>query len=338
MIKISDIFERHKKDKDKSSDTSKKVLPQDTSCIKPTDTKIDKSDKIEEEKISQRVADLVSNLTDLAFKIYVPDGLTLDLIGRLKNTIFEILEFKDFEDEFLKIFFADYPQLNQYLYYNVVNTCILALEVGKALKYDKNKLFNLGIGAFLHRIGLTKFLDIIFKNKELTKKERLAIKTHPLVGIKILENFKTEFEEVVFKIVEQCFERIDRRGYPFRISEPIEEAQIVNLAQKYESLTHRRTWRKNLSLLAAIKAIIEDKGLVDKKIKKALIERVGFYPPNTYVQLNTKQMAVVIKTNFKNPLRPILKIIQDTPDNKTQQEKIIDLAKYTHFYIEKVLE
>ncbi|MCM8786456.1 MAG: HD domain-containing protein [Candidatus Omnitrophica bacterium] len=330
MIKISDIFDKHKKNKIENKEKAKDLIS------KTTDAPVSYSEG-DQESVSLQVINITTNLIDLALKIYKPNALNLDLINKLKNCINMLVEFKNLEDDFLKVFFKDYPEDSTYLVYHIANTSILSLEVAKTLKYDNERLFYLGLGAFLHKIGLTTILDITLEDSQLEQAKSEKIKTHPLVGSKILKEFEKEFDSTTIKIVEQSFERIDKSGYPLGIDEPIPEAQIVNIVQVYESLVHKRNYREKFNPLKAMKIIIEDKGFVNNKIKKALIERVGFYPPNTLVLLNTKEEAIVIATNFKNPLRPIVKKISTQNKIQITEPKIINLAKDTHFYIEKIL-
>lgn len=330
MIKISDIFEKYRKDKEKKE----KSLPSDSKKETPSIEVHSAFEIISEEKIHQKIVTFYENLISIASKIYKPNAISLDLIKELKNKISQLIEINDLESQdLLKLFFKDYPNIKDYLYYNVVNTTILSLEVAKALNFERERLFNLGLGAFLHKIGLVEFLDLVLKESQLDNKEKEKIKNHPLIGSKILKNFEKEFDPIVIKIVEQSFERTDKKGYPFEI-EPIEEAQLVNLIQKYESLLHKRTWRKNFSPLQVMKIIIEDKGFVNSKLKKVLIEMVGFYPPNTFVRLNTKEEGIVIKTNFQNPLRPFVKLLFDSHKQKLKEPKEVNLAINTNFYIE----
>ncbi|MCM8830752.1 MAG: HD domain-containing protein [Candidatus Omnitrophica bacterium] len=330
MIRISDIFDKHKKNKNENKDKIENSTP------KKSETVFSEFQYKKEDKLSQKITDINNELIDLALKIYKPKAINLDLINNLKCSINKLIEFKDLEDDFLKVFFLDYPESSSNFAYHIANTTILSLEVAKALNFEQNRLFNLGLGAFLHKIGLIEFLDINLEDFQLDEIKDERIRTHPLAGSKILKEFEKEFDPLIIKIIEQAFERIDKQGYPLGIDNPQEEAQIVNIVQVYESLVHKKNYRQKFNPFEAIKTIIEDKGF-SNKIKKAFIERVGFYPPNTVVLLNTKEEAVVIATNYKNPLRPIVKKITSQQKMQITEPKIIDLSKDTHFYIEKIL-
>jgi hypothetical protein len=67
------------------------------------------------------------------------------------------------------------------------------------------------------------------------------------------------------------------------------------------------------------------------------MERIGFYPKGTFVELNTKEAAQVIKQNIEMPSCPVVKIIYDLHGKKNEQSREIDLSRGTKVFITKSL-
>jgi HD-GYP domain-containing protein (c-di-GMP phosphodiesterase class II) len=69
---------------------------------------------------------------------------------------------------------------DNYLYAHIVNACILSIEVGLGLGYNKSKLNELGVGALLHDLGMIKVMHIANEPRRLNEGEYEEIKKHPI--------------------------------------------------------------------------------------------------------------------------------------------------------------
>ena len=69
------------------------------------------------------------------------------------------------------------------------------------------------------------------------------------------------------------------------------------------------------------------------KIVKAFIERIGIYPLGTSVELNTKEVAQVIRQNDRMPASPVVRVVYDPQGDKIEKVRYIDLSKGTKIYI-----
>ena len=96
----------------------------------------------------------------------------------------------------------------------------------------------------LHDVGKIGISDaIINKPSKLTDEEYDIIKTHPVLGEKILRNI-TEFPKLVTG-AKYHHERYDGKGYPEGLSgEDIPlEARIIAVADAYDAMSSRRSYR-----------------------------------------------------------------------------------------------
>lgn len=115
----------------------------------------------------------------------------------------------------------------------------------------------------LHDIGKIAIPgEILNKPGRLTKEEFEIMKTHSMVGAKMLEELPFQQEEplvrVAYEICRWHHERYDGRGYPDGLKGdeiPI-SAQIVALADVYDALTSERVYKKAFSHETALQMIV----------------------------------------------------------------------------------
>lgn len=243
----------------------------------------------------------------------------------LEKFISELLSEKK---DLLRLAITGYSKNESYLYAHAVNVCIIALEIGIGLHYEHYRLAELGIGAFLHDIGIIKYFDIINKPELLNTQERLMINNHPTAGIEMLKKWDPKAGAAVLGIIEQEHERIDGSGYPNSLKGGAisEYAQIVGLVDVYEAMMHQRPYRDRFNSLETMKHILNNKELFEAGLVKALLQRMGIFPRGSLVQLNTKEVGVVIGVNLNSPMCPIVSVHLDAAGKELPQPKHINLA------------
>lgn len=118
--------------------------------------------------------------------------------------------------------------------------------------------------AALHDIGKIGIDETILnKPGKLTKEEFDIMKTHTLIGAKMIENLEAYKKEplikVTYAICRWHHERWDGRGYPDGLTGdaiPI-SAQIVSLADVYDALTSKRVYKDAFAHEKAIQMILD---------------------------------------------------------------------------------
>ena len=121
--------------------------------------------------------------------------------------------------------------------------------IGQKLGLSDQDINNLRVGGLFHDIGKIGVPDnILLKNSKLTEDEYSEIKNHPAIGAHILSN-ATIFKDVI-PIVKHHHERFDGNGYPGKLKgEEIPFlARITAVADAFDAMTSRRTYRDSLSL------------------------------------------------------------------------------------------
>ena len=133
--------------------------------------------------------------------------------------------------------------------------------IGKYLNLSEEDLHLLKIGGLFHDIGKIGIPDsILLKTDKLTDDEYSEIKNHPTIGAHILSN-ATIFEKAI-PIVKHHHERYDGRGYPSKLAgENIPYlARIAAVADSFDAMTSRRTYRDSLSIDVVKEEIKKNKG------------------------------------------------------------------------------
>lgn len=138
---------------------------------------------------------------------------------------------------------------------------IILEEMGLKLNTD-----NLNYAASYHDIGKIKISpDIVHKESSLTPKEFEVMKMHPIYSYEII---KPILGEDIAYIAKCHHEKLDGSGYHLHLKGdaiPI-EAQIIAVADIFDALTTKRTYRDAYSFNDAIKIMEAD--VINHKINK----------------------------------------------------------------------
>lgn len=120
-------------------------------------------------------------------------------------------------------------------------------EIAKRAGKSKEKQKEIYQMALLHDIGKIGIPDqIINKDSRLTDEEYEAIRQHPAIGSDILKTIK-EIPNIMVG-ARWHHERYDGHGYPDRLAgiEIPEEARIIGVADAYDAMTSKRSYRNIL--------------------------------------------------------------------------------------------
>ena len=125
--------------------------------------------------------------------------------------------------------------------------------IGKHIGLSDDDLKALQIGGLFHDIGKIGVPDsILLKESKLTDDEYSEIKNHPSIGAHILST-ATIFKNII-PIVKHHHERYDGHGYPSQLQgDKIPYfARITAIADSFDAMTSRRTYRDSLPIETVI--------------------------------------------------------------------------------------
>ena len=146
--------------------------------------------------------------------------------------------------------------------------------IGKYLGLSDEDLKTLQLGGLFHDVGKIGVPDsILQKNEKLTDDEYSEIKNHPSIGAHILST-ATIFKDII-PIVKHHHERYDGHGYPGRLKgEEIPYlARITSVADTFDAMTSKRSYRDSMTIEKVISEFEECKGTqFDPKIADVFLD------------------------------------------------------------------
>lgn len=133
--------------------------------------------------------------------------------------------------------------------------------IGKRLNLSEDDLRILKIGGLFHDIGKIGVPDnILLKESKLTDDEYSEIKNHPSIGAHILSTASI-FQDII-PIVKHHHEKYDGHGYPSQLkgNDIPSFARIAAIADSFDAMTSRRTYRDSLPMETVIAEFERCKG------------------------------------------------------------------------------
>jgi diguanylate cyclase (GGDEF)-like protein len=156
-------------------------------------------------------------------------------------------------------------------------------SIATKMDLDKDTVNQMRIAGLIHDIGKIGISEsILNKPGSLSLEERSDIERHPETGWRILSP-TDEFSDLAEFILNH-HEKWDGSGYPNRIKgEEIQlEARIIAVADAYDAMTSKRSYREALSKEEAIKELTRCSGsqfdpeIIDVFVKQVLPENSDF--------------------------------------------------------------
>jgi len=163
--------------------------------------------------------------------------------------------------------------LGDYYYYHSVATSVIAMFIAKRLNQFNSKMLEiLGLGGFLHDIGMSRIPKSVLNNPgKLSKEDWELIKRHPALGLEMISNTPGISDEVCY-IVYQHHEQPSGKGYPNGLKGAVIyfPAKIVGLASTFTALITQRPFRPEFTISEALQLIDSEKGKHDSKLFETL--------------------------------------------------------------------
>jgi HD-GYP domain-containing protein (c-di-GMP phosphodiesterase class II) len=195
-----------------------------------------------------------------------------------------------------------------------VNTAILSALTAQELRLPNHKIHNIVAGALLHDIGMLRLSKGITEKKGgLSDAELDQIKSHPIHTSRIVTKELYGPREVNL-IALQHHERWDGMGYPDRLTGMAIDigARIVSVADAFEAMVSKKSYRNSLVGYQAIKNLLADNARrFDPSVIIAFTKIIGIYPINSIVRLNNGSVARVTSIHIAAPMRPVIQLLVD---------------------------
>jgi len=150
---------------------------------------------------------------------------------------------------------------DRYLAGHSARVALYAVETAAALSLEADQVDLVRRGAMLHDLGKLSVMDTIARKPErLTAEEFTIIKSHPIVGARILEPLRFLTGEA--GVVRHHHERFDGSGYPDGLvgdDIPL-GARVVAVADVFDAITSSRPHRAALTIAEAREELATGRG------------------------------------------------------------------------------
>lgn len=204
--------------------------------------------------------------------------------------------------------YLPFSPVQDYLSFHSVNVCLYSLLTGVELGFDREKLVGMGVGAFLHDIGLVLLEQELYsKEDEFSRQE---IMEHSWRGYELFKRSSRMRLESLYVIL-QHHERFDGSGYPqgLRGGEIPDVCRIVAVADCYDALTTNRCYRPRVLPSEAVQYIRNSAAnYFDQTVTAALFRNISLYPVGLHVTLNNGASGDVVFGIPGHPSRPVVRV------------------------------
>jgi HD-GYP domain-containing protein (c-di-GMP phosphodiesterase class II) len=224
-----------------------------------------------------------------------------------------------------------------------VNTAILSAMMAQEIQLHTQKIHNIVSGALLHDVGMLRLSKGITEKKGgLSALELEQIKSHPLHTSKIVTKELFGPSEVNL-IALHHHERWDGNGYPDSLAGNAIDigARIVSVADAFEAMVSKKSYRDSMIGYQAIKNLMADNGRrFDPAVIIAITKIMGIYPIGSIVRLNDSSIARVVTVHKDAPMRPIVQMLADSKGRvvSTGNVTTVDLLETRNLFIKEAID
>jgi len=218
---------------------------------------------------------------------------------------------------------------DEYTAQHSLNVAVLSIAFGRALGLERERLEELGACGMLHDMGKLLTPDaVLFKEGDFSDEEFAIMKKHPVNGRDIIASSGGMLPGAM-DVAHSHHERPDGNGYPRGLYEHQITlwSKVVNITDAFDAITSDRCYQDGRTNMDAFRILNKGRGnQFDSDLVMRFITSIGIYPPGTIVLLNSGESGVVIESNPKQALLPIVLVIRDR-FQQVIDPKLIDLKE-----------
>ncbi len=212
---------------------------------------------------------------------------------------------------------------------HAISTSILALTLGRYMKFSQKMVEELGVAALLHDIGKVRIPQHIIIHGPNTEEERQLLKRHPEFGAQLLRETQGISESVIDAAYSH-HEQVDGKGYPRGLNGKAMTlfAKIVAIVNVYDNLI-QGSQGQGMSASEALRHLYRHRdSLFDAKLTEAFIQCLGVYPVGSLVELDSGEVGIVMSSPPGEHLHPRLMLVRGPDKRPYKQPRLLNLASF----------
>jgi HD-GYP domain-containing protein (c-di-GMP phosphodiesterase class II) len=217
---------------------------------------------------------------------------------------------------------------NDYLVEHSLNCSILLSLFASHRGYSPSEIEDITLSGLIMDIGMSLLPKDLNQNAgEYSSSDMALMRTHVDIGFEVIQRY-ADLPIIVSEIVLNHHERIDGSGYPKQKTGDAlpEYVQMATIVDYYDSMLTDRGYRSSTSAQTALEHLIADPGY-DSSLVNSFIEAIGLYPVGSLVHLQSGKLAIVVKKNKKQSLKPVVMAFYSIRAKHHTEVKMIDLSK-----------
>lgn len=229
--------------------------------------------------------------TKKAPKIQVIASNIIKNYGRLEHKINFIQNLRSKED---------------FIYKHSINTAILCALITRKMNVKLEEQLSVVLAALVHDIGKLTVPESIREKEKLTEQEKVMTQAAESKGHELIETVFSANPNIK-RICMQCQKALlDFYAEKKCNMKLVEGTKILMVAEVFDSMTAMSMAGVTESEVAAIRLLTERTDIFDQNVVEALIGSVALLSPGLAIELNTGEKGLVIQSNDKDILHPVV--------------------------------
>jgi HD-GYP domain-containing protein (c-di-GMP phosphodiesterase class II) len=187
---------------------------------------------------------------------------------------------------------------------------VLCHLIAQQLEINQEERNSLAHAALTMNIGMTALQDqLALQAEKLSPEQTEAVRSHPLRGHAMLETMGVQDPLWQGIVIAHHDENTDAQSL-FKLSPPQRLVRILRLVDRFAAMISPRKYREGRSVTESVRSLLNTGSITTDEVGQALVSAVGVCPPGTYVRLEDKTLAVVMRRSPQANL-PHLAVVTD---------------------------
>lgn len=213
-----------------------------------------------------------------------------------------------------------------------INVFLITTALLQPFAKSARELAEIAQAALLHDVGKSRVpAEVVGKRGRLTEAELQLMRRHPEYGAEILGRYDA-MSPLAIEVAYCHHMRDGGHGYPKPVLplEPGPVTHVVQVADMFEALTAKRSYKESYTVDEAVRILVGTPGMESRKPALwLLLGRLTGSPPGSEVVLSSGERAVVVRAHQDAPKKPLVRILADSGGAPVEEARLVDLRSAT---------
>ena len=203
--------------------------------------------------------------------------------------------------------------------------------LGRYLGLERDVLKQLSTAVLLSQVGKAKLDSVLLENQyKLSAEQFEEYKKYVGYSVEILES-AGDISSVIVAVAQNHRERHNGTGFPNKLTGDRISllAKIAGLVDAYQEMIEPRDGVTPVPAAEAVSKLYNSRNIeFQEELVESFIKAIGVYPTGTLVELNNKEVGIVLNHNPNRRLWPKVAVVLDDQKQPLKQAKVIDLLAF----------